>query len=230
MKRLSTLLSILLVISSTGCTHRLEIKNLTDYRATSIGSLSRRISIGVVTDEDDVTVKRLLHDIATELQKYGDVVMPYTNGGKKVDLVADIRVKPEYRGSGANFLVNFPGFLIWAPAWHGYNYHVNYQIEVSLTDGANSDKIDQFSLPVKLNIRHAEMDRTWTEVSWFEVGVIALIGGIYSTKYDDDVTPLVAEAAGKTLGEYVSSEIVARINASGRFAMAQTDTLSHRGS
>ena len=227
MKRRALLSALALSLASVGCSHRLEIKNLSEYRATSINVLPKKISIGIATTEEDVTIKRLLHDVGTELQKYaGEVVMPYAaTDEKKVDLIADIRITPDYRGSGANFLVNFPGFLVWAPAWHGYNYHVTYKVDVALISGADNTKFDEFSLPITLNIRQAELDRTWTEVGWFEVGLIPFIGGFHMISYDQDITPKVAEASGPTIGEYVGNEIVARINASGRFALLPDGTI-----
>lgn len=212
-------LYLIVLASAQGCTHRMEIKNLSQYKVTSITPLVKRISIGIVSTDSDFNVKRLIHETGTELQNYaGEVLYPYISGSqRKVDLLADIKVKPTYKGSPANFFINFPGFLIWAPAWHGYNYKVQYEIDVDLIDASKNDRVDNFSLPISLNIRHAEIDRTWTEISWFEVGVVALIGGIYCITYDPDVTPLVIENAGQVIGRHVASEIVSRVNSSGRF-------------
>jgi hypothetical protein len=52
------------------------------------------------------------------------------------------------------------------------------------------------------------MGRTWTEVSWFEVGVIALIGGVVFTGYDNDITPEFITAVSPNYGAYVSRKIV----------------------
>lgn len=206
-----------------GCSHALEIKNLSSYRATDLNPLSKRISIGIVSSDEDPQMRHLVKCVGSELQKYtSEVVLPYNPGSaKKVDVLAFVRVTPEYRGSGANFFVNFPGFLIFAPAWHGYNYKVKYDVNVGLMAYEKNEKFDGFSIPIELNVRHASIDRTWTEISWLEVGVIALIGGIYCVNYDPDITPLVAEKAGTVLGENIAGEIVTRINGSGLFALIQ---------
>lgn len=210
-------------LTLAGCSHRLEIKNLSEYKPTSISPLSRRISIGILSTEEDPNLKILITQVGTELQKFSkEVILPYQpNKSKKVDLIADIRVSPEFKGSGNNFLVNFPGFLVWAPAWHGYIYTVTYNVDVNLIDPIKNDKIDTFVLPIKLDVRHAAINRTWTEVSWLEVGIIALVGGGVFTGYDPKVTPLVAKESGQTIGEYVGTEIIARINGSGRFSFLQ---------
>ena len=139
-----------------------------------------------------------------------DAVRP--GGQIEADFVARIHVRPEYRGSGWNFLINFPGFLVWMPAWHGYVYKANYEVETVLTRGSDNRQIDSWTVPVRLNLRHAEFDRTWTEISWLEVGAIAFLGGLYCITYDDDVSPIVARETQKPLGDYVAQQIVSRLN------------------
>jgi hypothetical protein len=71
------------------------------------------------------------------------------------------------------------------------------------------------------------MNRTWTEISWFEVSIIALVGGIVFMEYDTSVTPLVSEKVETPLGRYIAQEIVKRINASGKFTyLYQKEDLS----
>lgn len=139
-------------------------------------------------------------------------MMPYFSAGKRADVIASIGVKSVYGGSGWNFLINWPGFLIFTPAWHGYNYKVSHTIDVQLNRGDDSTQFASFSLPVVLNIRHADMNRTWTEIGWLEWGIIPFVGGFVFISYDDNVTPLVAEKVAIPVGTYVAQEIVNRIN------------------
>ncbi len=68
-------------------------------------------------------------------------------------------------------------------------------------------------------LRHADINRTWTEVSWFEWGIIAFIGGIAFTQYDDNVSPLVADKIQEPIGDYIAQKIIKSINDSGHFAL-----------
>ena len=139
--------------------------------------------------------------------------MPYNvKSTRSVDKVVDISIDSDYSGSGWNFLINFPGFLIFMPAWHGYDYTAEYNFDVVIKDASGLNTIDQFQLPVVLDLRHADFNRTWTEVSWFEVGAIAFLGGIYFTTYDDDVTPALVSTIDTKIGDYVANEIVTRLN------------------
>jgi len=109
-------------------------------------------------------------------------------------------------------LVNNPGFLIFTPAWHGYIYEVKYTVNCTLTKSGTGETIDQFRIPIALNVRHAAINRTWTELSWLEVSVIAFVGGLAFIAYDESVTPLVSEKVDIPLGKYIAQEIVKRIN------------------
>jgi len=208
-----------------GCTHELTIENLDTYRPFGGANLDKPLRIGIASDAYDPEHKRLLDGVASALSGYSaTVTMPYVpNNPKEVDVVARIDIKTEHNGSGGNFWINFPGFLVFAPAWHGYGYEVKHTIKCELTKPGSKEAFDQFQLPVTLDIRHAAINRTWTEVSWFEVGIIALVGGFVFMDYDQSVTPLVSEKVETPLGKYVAQEIVKRINATGKFAHRQDD-------
>ena len=200
----------------SGCSHTLTVKNLDCYQAVTANSLKRPLRVGVSTIGQGN--QNLMAGIARHLGQYqATVVYPCAANDRGVDVVASVAVRSKYEGSGWNFLVNFPGFLVWAPAWNGYVYEVSHTIDVQLNRGLDGEKIDTFTIPVVLDVRHAAIDRTWTEVSWFEFGVIAFVGGIVFIQYDDDLTPLLDDEIGSPVGAFVAQEIVNRINQSGRF-------------
>ena len=212
--RLATFLALVGLIC--GCSHHLEIKNLHEYHSSSLHKLPDSLSIGVSTSNTEQNGKLLVNGLANSLGKYtNQVVYPYLPvSTNKVDLVTTVAVHPDHKGSGTNFWINFPGFLIWAPAWNGYIYRPTYKVDIELLRGSDLLRLDTFSVPIVLDVRHAEMDRTWTEISWFEVGIIALIGGIAFTDYDDDVTPLLEYEIKAPIGDYLAEKIVARATSS----------------
>jgi len=210
--RLSMLAVTVLLL--TGCAHRLEIKNLRDYQNTNLSALEEPLAIGIVPAPMDVEEQRLVSGIGHSLKKYSaNTILPYTSASRqKVDIIADIGINSRYEGSGVNFLINFPGFLIWTPAWNGYVYHATYNFNIRLTRAADGTLIDTWPMTVNLSLRQAEIDRTWTEISWFEVGAIAFFGGIAFIQYDDDVTPLLIDEISDPIGNYIAEEIIRRLN------------------
>jgi len=206
---------VMLVIN--GCSHSLEIVNLSSYRGSGITNFEKPISIGITSNAVEQEEKILIDGVAEGLKSpTTKVIMPYFNNSKQpVDVVANVDIKSVHEGSGWNFWINFPGFLIWTPAWHGYEYEIKYTIDCTLTKGGSKETISQFVIPIALDIRHAAIDRTWTEISWFEAGIIAFISGFVFMSYDDDVTPLVSEKIESPLGKYVAREIIKNIESRG---------------
>jgi len=213
---LPTMTRLLLVMTlfTAGCSHQLTVTNINKYKNVDINSLDKPLTIGIVGNYSVPADQKLLNGIAESLGKYSaNVIMPYTNGnkGEEADVVATIAIKSTYEGSGTNFWINFPGFLVWAPAWNGYIYEVNHNVDVKLAN-AGGKQFEKFSMPIHLDVRHADINRTWTEASWLEFGAIALIGGIVFMDYDEKVTPLLADAIQMPVGNYISQEIIKRVN------------------
>lgn len=215
----SILITIMLFIFA--CTHSLEIKNLNTYTSLELNPLVKPLSIGIVSSPGDPHCEKLIKGIGQALVgSQAEVILPYSpTSAREVDVLANISVTPKYEGSGWNFLINFPGFFVFVPAWNGYVYKVNYDVDILLKRAVDNKNIDSLSIPVHLNIRHAAINRTWTEVSWFEWGIIAFIGGIAFTQYDDNVSPLVADKIQEPIGDYIAQKIIKSINDSGHFAL-----------
>lgn len=209
-----------------GCAHPLTIKNMSNYQTFGIASFEKPVKIGLVADTTEVEEKVLLNAVANSLGMYSaQVIMPYhPNSQRKVDVIAHLDIDSQHKGAGVNFLINWPGFLVFAPAWNGYVYKVNWTVNCTVMNGSNKEIVDQFEIPITLDVRHAAMNRTWTEVSWFEIGAIAFFSGIAFTNYDNSVTPLVVEKTENQLGKYIAQEIVKRINAHGGFTQIRLST------
>jgi len=191
-----------------GCTHTLEVKNLTDYKASCS---SKPIILGINTNIQDLYDRRLVDEVVNSLQKYvKQVIMAYSLNTEKnpADVVISIDCYSKYRGSWVNFFINWPGYLIWCPAWNGYVYKANYDFQITLTDPKTGNTFSNFNVPIHYKLRQAEFDRTWTEIGWLEWGVIPFIGGIFFTKYDPDITSDVVDKVSPYTGSYIASRIL----------------------
>ena len=211
--------ALIIMTFITGCAHQLEIKNMRTYRSMELHSPAKKISVGIIPtiQANDYGSLSLVKGISSELAKQVEVILPYLKtSSRKVDVIAQINIKSEYKGSFWNLPINFPGFLIFVPAWHGYVYRINYDVDISLTKAYNNETINAFSVPIYLKIRHADISRTWTVAGGFLAappvsGAIPLIGGICFIQYDDDVTPLAADKIQIPIGDYIAQKIIAKI-------------------
>lgn len=209
----------LIVVLAQGCSHHLEVKNLSQYQSSSMNTLSKELAMGVLTPNNANSGQLLVTGTAQSLNNYvGSIVYPYSHGNSRnVDVLTKISVKPDHKGSGANFFINFPGFLVWASAWNGFVYKPSYDIDIEMVNAADNSPIDSFTIPIRLDVRHAEFDRTWTQITWLESGIIGFIGGLVFIKYDDDVTPLLEAEIQKPIGDYIAQEIARRLGNSKQY-------------
>ncbi len=215
----------------TGCAHSLQVKNLDLYKPESFSSQTRDIKLGIIGSTTKPEEERFLTATVNALKRDGfKVTYPFllsddTRG--TVDYIVKVSTSSEYKGSGWNFLINWPGFLIWTPAWHGYDYRAIYGFDVDITDTQTNTTLPRMSVPVDLDIRHADMNRTWTEgLGWVLYSAIAFVGGILFVRYDNSVTPLLVNATDSRIADYVESKIAARVDSASPHVAASASTTS----
>ena len=211
MKLKTTLLTIPLLFS-LGCTHPLTVTNLDDYRVPVSFPGEQRPGLGIIRPYDSSLV---MDETLNELSRFSKTItfspVPLSSV-KNVDYWIDISIRPSYSGSTWNLPINFPGFLVFMPAWHGYVYEVNYTVDVTILQGGTLKLLDQFTVPFTFDVRHADINRTWTEVGWLETGIIPLVGGFFFIQFDDNVAELVPEKTKDVVARKISRQIMDRIN------------------
>ncbi len=210
---LFSLVAVLFLLS--GCTHAMRITNTDKFTLSPTAPLSKPVKLGVTSASDvHPQNKRYVAAIIEALQKNGNVsqvLYPYKRTeNDTVDAVADITVNPKYSGVGSNFFVNFPGFLIFAPAIWGYGYQADIDTQVLLVNAKESSQ-QQISIPCSYEFRQADMNRTWTELGWLEIGIIPFVGGIVFTGYDENVTEQFITKVSPSYGPFVAAKIVSAI-------------------
>lgn len=198
-------------VVSSGCSHTLEVKNMRLYKPDFVNLQGESIRVGLSTVTSTPEEERLVMAITNALKREGIKVTypfyPNDENRSSVDYLVKLTCSSEYKGSGWNFLINWPGFLVWTPAWYGYKYKALYGFDADITDTRTNESLPRISSLIELDIRHADMGRTWTELSWLEFSVIAFIGGILFTRYDHDVTPMLVDHTEYKIGDYVASKI-----------------------
>jgi len=183
-----------------GCAHPLEIRNLDQYRSLARGDpLERQTVIGLIATAPDPDSLRLVNSVGAALGKYSArVIQPYTvHAAAETEVLARVAVTPQYQGSGSNWFVNFPGLLVLAPTWNGYAYTVGYEFQVLLTRAWDNAKLDSFTVPVSLDVRHSS-------------------GMLLSADYNPEVTEPAVDQGGEPVADYVAREIVRHLNTDGR--------------
>lgn len=210
-KIIATFLSAILL---GGCTHSLDVRNLGLYQPSFVENHQLQSKIGIMSQTGSIEEERLISATADSLRKNGfQIIYPYyENSVSAIDYNIKISTDSKYDGSRWNFLINFPGFIVFAPAWHGYNYKAKYNFKIDIHDVKRNQSLPAIKIPVDLRFRHAALNRTWTGISWFEVGIIALIGGVVFVRYDRSVTPELIDKIEYKIGDYFGGNILKAIN------------------
>jgi hypothetical protein len=197
MRLLSAAIAALMLV---GCAHPTEIRNLDRYWSiASREPLERQTTIGVIASAPDVDTLRLIGSVGTALGKFSaQVVQPYTpDAAGRVEVIARISATPHYEGAGSNWFVNIPGLLFLAPTWNGYAYTIQYDFTILLTRAWDNAKIDSWTVPVSLDVRHSS-------------------GMLLSADYNPEVTQPAVDLAREPVGDHLARDIVQHLNSEGR--------------
>lgn len=214
MKKIKFILIFSLIVN---CSHNLHIHNVEDYYSPT-PSLNKKYSIGIVNSTRNKLQEKHLEDIVAAFRASGnfDVTYPATKAsGKKFDYVIDISPNASYDGKGTNFLVSFPGFLIFMPYWNGYGYTANIDTKVQMNDSSNKD-LGFKNHRVEYRMNHSEFDRTWTMgTDWLlTFGVLSFIGGFVYMGFDSDIENEVFRNYSPAYAKYIVNKISQDIAAS----------------
>ncbi len=214
-KALFPFITMIFLFVVTGCSHSLRITNADQYfTPPSAPPIKETIKIGLTSSNvTDIQTSRYVNAIVDALQRNSTVekvIYPYNQAVHQVDTVVNITLIPHYTGSGSNFFVNWPGFLIFAPAIWGYGYNADIDTKANITRLIDN-RSQQIEIPTQWKFRQAEIDRTWTEVGWFEVSLIPFIGGFVVMDYDPDVTDEFITKVSPNYASYVAGKIMVAV-------------------
>ena len=226
-KRLIQILAfIILPFSLSACSHQLEIKNEHLYScATKICNIEKKPIVAILPfsgSQDDLfyfnaIVNRL--SMAPNIKEFYTDYNPSREGSSenRPDFILSVRPSVKYESSGWNFPINWPGFLIFTPAWNGYVYSADIMTFIDIQD-KNGNVVNQIEIPMSYDIRQAEMDRTvFTGLTWLEVSVLAFGGGIYNANvFDRDIIGAFQLQVKDNYTNYVMNELLSKVNASSR--------------
>lgn len=203
----------------SACSHELAVRNLDTYATpTRLEGIDQPIDVAILPfsgTPDETYYFNALLDRIHQSPSVREVRTDYAAeqaGAFRPDVILSIQPKVTYRSSGWNFLINWPGFLIFTPAWNGYVYHADILTVVGIHDGTGK-RVSEESIPISYDIRQAEMDRTiWTGLTWLEFSVLALVGGVYNAfVFDDDILPQLQVHVKDNYSTYVGNAVRPKI-------------------
>ena len=129
---------------------------------------------------------------------------------KETDATVTLRTDTKYDGSGWNFLITFPGFIVFTHAWNGFVYTAAVSTQMDVALNGKGGKVSR-QIDTVYDIRHCDFGRGaaassgWYLPGW---GATNIVVGLFMVGYDTDATPEFLEKVRPTYGVYIANSIV----------------------
>ena len=210
---------VILVVFASGCSHSLTVKNLEEYYSRGIdsrfdGSLCVSKPSGSPGDIPyfKAILKSLEEDYGLTIVRHGSVLK--VAEGRSCDYSLSISIETKYNGSGKNFVITFPGFILFAPSWKGFYYDAKITTEVFIRDTAGKTVSKVFEEPL-FQFNYMDSGRSfWAYNGWWTpmYGAGSLIAAPFMCSYDKDATPAFQLMVLDIYGQYIAEHIIEAMN------------------
>lgn len=215
MKKSILVLFLISISFAVGCSHSLQVRNLDSFTVpVSFGESEKKVDLGIMPFTGGPDDLWFFNAIVEGLNSRRDIDKLRTNYRAKGEINSDyiLSIEPQstYKSSGWNFIISFPGFIIFTPSWNGYVYYIDVKTTVTVYDGEEK-KIKSFEIETPYSIRHAELDRTAidTGLGWCTCGISSFLGGIYNAvAFDDDIKGNLQFKVKENYRSYVVEQIM----------------------
>jgi hypothetical protein len=213
MRNLCAIQSLAVAAVLSGCTHTMSIRNADEYVQTS--SSERPLTLVVETDVTALDAETLVAAVKDGLAASPSVHRVWS--AKEVpleshpDFVVRVRPTTSYEGSGWNYPITFPGFLVFAHAWNGYVYKANVTTELELRTPGVEEPLSSQTIDTRWNLRHCDFERGALNSSgWYTpfYGALNLFIGFWMIRYDDDATLEFVREAKQPYGRFVAAKVI----------------------
>ena len=226
MKKLTCFVAVGLAFLMCACSHPLRITNEKNFTASDI-TLSKPTKIGFLSTQD-----KLLNSVIEEIDFSPTITMVKKNyqinkdivSRNDVDYVCELSQNMKFSASGQNFIITFPGFIVFTHAWLGYKYTIEIDTQSKVLE-TSGNTLSEANIITPYEIRHTSFARGAASslIGWCTpgLGILDIIpGAIFASSYDKRATSDFIEKAKPSYKAFVSSKVLEQI------AAVQVDKIS----
>jgi hypothetical protein len=211
---LNTALIALTSLLASGCTHSMKITKRPTPPAAVQGP-AQPVRVGFTSVGNDLLLRSAIKAVR-ENSAIAESKENYKPTAEFTpDYVCQLSQESKFKAAGQNFLITFPGFLVFTHAWLGYQYGANITTHSTLLD-ASSNVVSQLDIDTPYTFRHCSFGRgaTTSCVGWLTpgYGAINIIPGVvFATTYDKSATPPFLDQAAPSYAQYVASKVLEQL-------------------
>lgn len=212
-------LTLVMAIGVAGCTHSMKIRNLDAYRHTATAPEKLTIALeDRATTPDGHQLFGFVREALATHPAVGKVAVKEWSDAPEAGTQVVVKVDPQvtYDGSGWNYLITFPGFILFTHAWNGFVYSADVTTGLEVSRPGSTDGTRK-AIHTKYDLRHCDFTRgAWTSSGWYTPGWggLNLIIGFFMVPYDTDATPDFLKEVHSNYGEFVAASVVEQAAAS----------------
>ena len=202
-------LGVLLLVGlpSMGCRHGLTLRRHGEWadlvRIDRLGEASIPLGLGVVQGPAGEIERAILQGL---LDAYPEATEGYDVA--EGEAVVDVQLTTDLRGDPLNFFIAWPGFVAFAPAWHGFRHYLIFEVD------ATFHLADRPPRRMRIEFGYRSNSTTfWQGFQTMGLGYASLLGGFYGVlaflaapfqiPFRDAVTPFFLSRATDDLPEIV---------------------------
>ncbi|HVN87359.1 MAG TPA: hypothetical protein VMW17_21195 [Candidatus Binatia bacterium] len=199
---------------TAACTHTMQVNNIRQYvkQATAPSKLTLTLEDRSLSPEEHEYFTFVGEALATHPSVAKVVVtgIDAPSDPTSSDFVLKVRPETHYEGSSWNYLITFPGFLLFTHAWNGFVYRAEVKTDIELSKPGAVDPQTR-EITTSYDLRHCSFMRGCLVSSgWYTPGYggLNLIIGFFMVGYDARATPDFQQAIRSAYGEFIANSII----------------------
>jgi hypothetical protein len=213
------------LLFTAGCTHEMQVTNLSTYvlpknEVPASGTFDVAVTAYKGTYQDqpffDAVVAGLKSNSQIRLIRTNWMADTKELGFDPAYLIT-IDVKPRFEGDKANFWTTWPGCYIFACSWGGFQYHCMVYTTVTIVPMPDKQAVDKLAkpatkdVPTNFDFKHCNFTRGfWSGTGWWfpGFGLHNIVTGLFFRDYEKQATEPFHTAVDATYGNFIANEIV----------------------
>jgi len=208
-------LTLIVALAGGGCTHSLKISKAPKL-PTGMVAPEKKVAIGFKPVANQPLLQAAINRIQAEpAVARSEQNFKYGNGFNP-DYVSELSILTNrHKACGENFLITFPGFIVFTHAWLGYRYKVEMETQSRLYD-SDANLVSEEIITTPFEFRHCSFARGAASgiCGWLLPGyggAAVIPGVIFAASYDKRANEPFVQKALNPYAEYVSGQVLRQL-------------------